>query len=290
MGFKSVYTVFGSESEPRIQFYHEIVSPRNERSEGEEFLGVHTQDYFEFSFFIAGKRDIKVGDRVYDFKAGEIFLASPEEEHAGGLSHGELDRYRLHIWPSALCAFPAGNGLDCIFKREKYKGNRITLTEQQQKSVYACLTSIDNSVKLGHPGTRNLSAFADILKLLVLLSELIEKRDAAVTPHSKLLLDVLSFIESSYDSVTVGQIENHFSLGHATLWRLFSRELSVSPSAYILDIKLKKAKMMLSQGFDVQTASDQSGFCDCSYFIKRFKQKYGETPLRLKKETTEETV
>lgn len=280
----SAYTVLGSEDDPLIQFYHEIVSPKKAAHMGEAFAGHHTQEYFEFSFFIAGKRSIKVGERVYDFKGGEVFLASPEEAHGGGLTHGTLDRYRLHIWPGALSYFPEGNGLDGIFRREKYKRNRITLDEKQQASVYSQLLSIDNSIKLGHPGTRNITAFADILKLLVLLSDLLEQREAALSQKNKLLLDILAYIESSYDNITVGEIERHFGLSRATLWRLFSNELSVSPSAYILDIRLKKARLMLSHGFDVQTVSDECGFCDCSYFIKQFKKKYGITPYRMKKE------
>ena len=278
------YAVLGSPEEPRILFYHEIVNPKNQGSSSADFAEPHTQQYYEFSFFIAGKRSIRVGDKVYDFKAGDVFLSSPEEEHSGSLTHGVLDRYRLHIFPKALESFPEGSGLDSIFRREKYAGNRITLNEEHQKAVYHCLSDIDNSIKLGHPRTKNITAFADILKLLVYLCDLVEHREAIVPQKNKTLLDILAFIESSYDSVTVSEIEAQFNLSHATLWRLFSRELSTSPSAYILDVRLKKAKTMLSQGFDVQTVSDECGFCDCSYFIKKFKKKYGSTPYRLKAE------
>ena len=280
----NAYAIMGSLEDPEILFYHEIVNPRSEGRADEDFARLHTQDYYEFSFFIAGKRRIKVGDSVYDFKAGEVFLTSPEEAHGGSLSHGVLDRYRLHIWPRALERFPQERGLSALFHREKYTMNRIPLNESQQKSVYHYLSDIDNSIKLGNPSTKNILAFADVLKLLVFLCDLIEKREESASPKNKMLLDILSFIETSYDSVTVSEIEAQFSLSHATLWRLFSHELATSPSAYILDVRLKKAKMMLSQGFDVQSVSDECGFCDCSYFIKKFKKKYGQTPYRLKAE------
>ena len=278
------YAVLGSPEDPRILFYHEIVNPKSGGRDQADFKELHTQEYYEFNFFIAGKRSIKVGTEIYDFKAGDVLLASPEEAHGGSLTHGVLDRYRLHIFPKALESFPEGHGLQGIFERKKNTSNRLTLNEEQQKTVYHYLSDIDNSIKLGHPSTKNIIAYADILKLLAYLCNLIEHRETVALPKNKMLLDILSFIESSYDSVTVGEIEAQFNLGHATLWRLFSRELATSPSAYILDIRLKKAKMMLSQGFDVQTVSDECGFCDCSYFIKKFKKKYGSTPYRLKLE------
>ncbi len=291
------YTVFGTDENPKIQFYHEIVNPKNTKSDV-PFPQLHTQDYYEFNFFIAGKRNIKVGDRVYSFKAGEIFLAAPEEVHGGEMTHGVLDRYRLHIFPRALESLPQGGaGLHSLFRRERRQPhrsqrasaerdgvNRIVLSEHQQQAVYHYLSNIDNSIKLGNPQTRDISAYADILKLLVLLCDLLDKKEASLSPKNKLLLDILSFIETSYDSVSVGEIEQHFCLSHATLWRLFSRELHASPSAYILDIRLKKARIMLSQDFDIQTVAEQCGFCDCSYFIKKFKKKYGETPHRFRAE------
>lgn len=276
----NAYFVLGTQSDPMILFYHEVVSPRSTARVGEHFGKMHTQEYYEFSFFISGKRSIKVGECVHSFKGGEIFLAMPGEEHGGSLTHGTLDRYRLHIFPRALERLPVSLARSVIFRRAPYSLNRITLDECRQEAVYTYLSDIDRSIKLGHPETRNVYAYADILKLLSFLCDRIEGREASEVPASKLLLDVLSFIESSYDTVTVSAIEQHFCLSHATLWRMFTRELGSCPSAYIMDMRLKKARAMLSQGFDVQTVSDQCGFCDCSYFIKKFKKKYGETPYR----------
>ena len=282
MAINNSYTVFGDDVSPKIQFYHEIVNPKKTQIKGELYGALHTQAYYEFSFFISGKRKIKVEDKVYDFKAGDVFLVAPNEKHGGEIIHDTLDRYRLHIWPHAFDGLPDTNGIMEIFDRAKNQTNQITLTEAQQKTVYHYLSNIDNSIKLGTPSTKNLSALADIIKLLVFLNDLVYKNEESLTPKNKLLLNILSFVESSYDTITVGEIETQFSISHATLWRLFQKELATSPSAYILDIKLKKAKIILSQDMDIQTVSDQCGFCDCSYFIKKFKKKYGATPYKSK--------
>ena len=282
MPHRDCYTVFGTEDAPKIQFYHEVVNPKNQQKEGETFSRLHTQDYYEISFFISGKRRIKVFEKIYDFKGGDVFFVSPNEAHGGELTHGALDRYRLHIFPGAFDGFPDREGILALFDREKCTSHRITLGENEQRVVYHYLSDIDNSIKLGPPSTKNISALADIIKLLALLCDLIFEKQRIDAPKNKLLLSILSFIESSYDTVSVGEIEQHFSISHATLWRLFQKELSASPSEYILDIKLKKAKIMLLHGFGVQPVSDQCGFCDCSYFIKKFKQKYGKTPYKYK--------
>ena len=48
---RECYTVFGTENDPKIQFYHEVVSPKNVGGEGNDFARLHTQDYYELSFF-----------------------------------------------------------------------------------------------------------------------------------------------------------------------------------------------------------------------------------------------
>ena len=278
MAMKNAYTVLGSDTEPKIQFYHEIVAPKNQKREGECFGSLHTQEYYEISFFISGKRKIKVEERVYDFKGGDVFFVSPHAPHGGNLVHGVLDRYRLHIWPSALTFFPNCECITAMLSGERDVGNRITLNEKQQNEVYHYLFEIDSSIKLGDGDMKNISALADIMKLLVFLYGILHNKEESASPKNRLFLDVLSFIESSYDDVSVIDVEKHFGLSHATLWRMFRAEIGSSPSAYILDVKLKKAKAMISQGLDIQMVADECGFCDCSYFIKKFKQKYGVTP------------
>ena len=85
MPHRDCYTVFGTDDAPKIQFYHEVVNPKNGQDE-DAFARPHTQAYYEISFFISGKRRIKVGDRIYDFKGGDVFFVSPNEAHGGDLA------------------------------------------------------------------------------------------------------------------------------------------------------------------------------------------------------------
>ena len=51
--------------------------------------------------------------------------------------------------------------------------------------------------------------------------------------------------------------------------------------AEILTVRLQKAEDLLQfTDFDLTYISQETGFCDCSHFIKAFKQKYGVTPRK----------
>lgn len=282
MTFNTPYTILGTDKKPKLQYYHEFVTAKNESDTAETINKLHTQEYYELSFFISGNRKIKVEDTVYDFSDGDLFMVTPGENHGGSQSYGALDRYRIHIWPDAFDLLPDKQGIFDIFSKENHKSNKISFDKNQLQLVYGYLTNIDNNLNFGSPETRHIRAFAEIIKLLALIRNIVYGEHIYSTKNP-LLLNILSYIASSYDTVTTTDIEKQFSISHSTLWRLFSKEMNMSPYAYILDIKLRKAILLLCQGIDVQTVSDLCGFCDCSYFIKKFKEKYGSTPNQQRK-------
>lgn len=69
----------------------------------------------------------------------------------------------------------------------------------------------------------------------------------------------------------------HFSPGY--LSTLFKQELQVSFSSFVLNLRIKKAKILLLQGDDtLYSIAEQTGFHDASYLVKVFKRVTGLTP------------
>lgn len=68
-------------------------------------------------------------------------------------------------------------------------------------------------------------------------------------------------------------------MSKATFYRLFKRELGISPNDYILTEKITRAKALLSNpAAKVAAVSYELGFSDANYFIKAFKKMVGVTP------------
>jgi AraC-like DNA-binding protein len=62
------------------------------------------------------------------------------------------------------------------------------------------------------------------------------------------------------------------------LMRLFKKHLSMSPHSYLVQLRLERAKELLSQGHPIADAALCAGFSDQSHLTRRFKQRYGLTP------------
>lgn len=293
MAFTQPYTIHFSNSEKSwIQFLHEIIeTPLDqekiyfETSDG--FCSPHiNKNYCELIFFNSGSRDIRVGQYESVFKSGDILVVRPDEEHCGRSHNCVLDRYYIHISLDSFSDLKnAGNGIMGIFyDREKYSNNKITLMFEEQQHIQMLLMRLDNVVRFGDEKTKDLESYALVIEILSILNKHMNGIRDYKLQKSEFFLGILSYIENSYsDTDVISNVLKNFGISRSNLWRMFKKELNITPSEYLQKIRLENAKLILEQGYDVTSASIQCGFSDCSHFIRNFKDLYGITPLKYKK-------
>lgn len=91
---------------------------------------------------------------------------------------------------------------------------------------------------------------------------------------------VLNYIKSNLnEKISINSLSEKACMSKATFYRLFKRELGISPNDFILSEKMNKAKVLLLQpGAKVASIGYELGFNDANYFIRTFKKIMGTTP------------
>lgn len=99
------------------------------------------------------------------------------------------------------------------------------------------------------------------------------------TNDRRILRAVAIMEENIEQPIGIEDIAHRAGASRRQLERLFHEKLNSSPSQLYLEMRLKKARLLLKQTTDsVLNVAVQCGFSGASHFSKRYREVFGETP------------
>lgn len=110
---------------------------------------------------------------------------------------------------------------------------------------------------------------------------------SATELHSQTRLKTMaSYIHKNYaQHITLIQIADSAHVSKSECIRCFKKNLDVTPIQYLTEYRLEAAeKILLSSDDMINTIAARCGFEDFSYFARLFKERYGSTPSKYRKE------
>lgn len=86
-------------------------------------------------------------------------------------------------------------------------------------------------------------------------------------------------IETHYDEdLSLAEIARLSGLARHHLIRAFRRETGLTPHAYLVDVRVRRARDLLSRGVRPGDVAAATGFCDQAHLTRAFKARYALTP------------
>lgn len=90
---------------------------------------------------------------------------------------------------------------------------------------------------------------------------------------------IVSYLEENYkENITLHTLSQVFDLNPFYIIRLFKSNTNTTPRAYLLNIKINRAKQLLQEGYSIIDAALESGFYDQSHFHRNFLKIVATTP------------
>lgn len=144
---------------------------------------------------------------------------------------------------------------------------------------------INKVIRICSEGTKEKDVLAD-LTLKELLVRIMQTQNLKAIGEETYNLNqnplafVLNYIKSNLsEKISIKSLSDKACMSEASFYRLFKRELGISPNDFILNEKINKAKILLAQpGGKVASIGYELGFYDANYFIRTFKKIVGITP------------
>jgi AraC-like DNA-binding protein len=88
-----------------------------------------------------------------------------------------------------------------------------------------------------------------------------------------------ALLEARYDEdLSLAEIARNCGLARNQLIRAFRRETGLTPHAWLVDIRVRRARDRLRRGEAPGTVAAATGFCDQAHLTRAFKARIGVTP------------
>lgn len=120
---------------------------------------------------------------------------------------------------------------------------------------------------------------------ITIFEELIFQRDRRSCPKDMMdakIHKIISYLHLNFTrKIDLDKLLRENGFSRRSFYRYWNRNQSVTPAAYILDLRLEEAARLLREtALPIYTAARETGFASTAYFCRLFLQKYHLSPRR----------
>ncbi len=275
----------------------------------------HFHNQYEIMLFLNDGATLEVGSRIYNVKAGDLFLLNNKEYHrttgAAGKPH---DRYVLMFEPELLQSMSSafGYAFDIFFENRPADFiHRLHLTKANRAKVEKLLCKVEELINAGVDDCTKVKLKLAILALITTINEMYEffikeqetqedyigtsseirNEDKNSVVFKKPVLNreridqIKKYISTHVEEkMELDDIAKKFYISRYYLSHYFKRETGFTLAQYITNQKIAAAKALLKKGYSVTDVAINLSYNSDSHFISVFKKSSGITPKQYSKE------
>ncbi|MDR0542798.1 MAG: AraC family transcriptional regulator [Dysgonamonadaceae bacterium] len=246
---------------------------------------VHYHADFEINLVIDtyGKRVI--GDSVEDFSTLDLVMIGPNVPHAW-LGEVEENNHVVTIqFSDKLLDYP-------ILEKRLFDNIKQLLMESKRGLVFSGKTRRDMRDRILR--LTNLQGFQTVLEFLSLLNALsVADRQVLVsnqydsqlvvrTSKSRRIKLICDYIEQNYGKpITLAEVAAMVNMSESAFSHFFKKKTNLAFKEYLTNIRIFQACQLLTKTtHSIAEISFSCGFNNMSNFIRLFKERKGNSPLR----------
>jgi len=250
-------------------------------------VDIHWHDQMEIIYVKKGKGVVSVNLHAYSVYAGCIIPVLPGELHSIERDGQETMEYENIIFSLSI--------LDSAEPDDWCRHNVINALKQGSLRFERPIrpgTDFHNEASSALDGAdmaceKQMRGYSLIVKsqLFLFLHALFCHRDrseqqTAAAANTEKLKELLTYIKEHYhERVTVADAAAAAGYSQSHFMRVFKQETGRTFNDYLVDYRLSAAVYYLREtDHDVSTIAGMCGFDNISYFIRRFRNKYGISP------------
>lgn len=251
----------------------------------------HWQENAEILWIQTGELNLKIQEKAYVGKAGDIIYINPRELH-GMRSQTPDCAYLAFIFPLSWLQFAQPDEAEEIYLSPLAEGNAqvtMQITAQLPSSIarqtYIAFQEIYDNY-CNNSGNW-LIIKANLLRFYACLYEynLVIYGQRESSAQMRLLLEIAHYIQTHYnEKLSLKELGQVFHMSPKYFSVFFQKHFSRNFPEYLTAVRIERAKKMLVESdADMELISQQAGFSSSSYFIRMFRKTLDMTPGQYRK-------
>lgn len=234
------------------------------------------------AFVAQGRKRIALGDRVYDYRAGQYLVATVDMPITGGWIDIGPERPALGIGivlrPDKIAELLLQHPVTTT--RTTPEGLAVSDTTPELTDAVTRLARL-----LDQP--RDARALAPLIKQEILWRVMNGDHGAVLrqlgTRNSSLshIARAVSWIRENYaESFKVENVARIAGMSESAFYRNFQAVTAMSPIQFQKQIRLQEARLLLATTNDVTSVSHRVGYDSPSQFSREYRRQFGAPPSR----------
>ncbi|WP_455501360.1 AraC family transcriptional regulator [Gemmiger sp.] len=256
------------------------------------FVNWHKQPTIEISFVIKGAVEVFVLSQKATVKAGGGFFIMPGNLHSvvPSAEAGEAVCFTFIFAPEVLYGKKGG-----FFEIEYYAPFLQTgipfFTFSENWDWTQKAFEIATPIERAYPDPsaefklKTQRAIQDIW-ILFYNHILIPGNHDKVHKNTKKILEMISYINNHYaEKFSLSDMAAQVAVSKSECSRYFKKAMNITISEYLLEYRLAQAVGLLETStMNITEIAHATGFCDASYFIRKFQEKLRCSPEKYRKQ------
>ncbi|WP_298126020.1 AraC family transcriptional regulator [uncultured Clostridium sp.] len=221
-----------------------------------------------------GKGTFKVNNKIFNLKQGDIFI----------ILKGMNVEYMASMddpWEYYWIGFSGSNSIEYLNRTSIIDSYVVTCTEDS-KIPNIILNMCEISKNYNPSSSDDIVLLRELYSLLyTFIKEFPKEFEYKDKELHTYIQDAINFINSNYmNSITVNEIANHVNLSRSYLYKMFIKNLKVSPQKYLINLRMYKATLLLkSTKLPIGEVANKVGYTDSLLFSKTFSKYFSMSPL-----------
>lgn len=218
--------------------------------------------------------------KEYKIERGGAFFIFP----------GELIRYDAdpeEPWEYRWIGFK-GNQVDELLSRLDISPHHPVTQQPYNRRTVAFFRRIEEVLQQGDPICDLRAGGWARLILADLIQDRIKVENQEPEPASEIKRQIeqaVRWLTLQYSQpVSIEHMAQNLGYHRTHLSKMFKQHTGMSPMHFLLQIRMERAKLLLTEALTVEQVAASVGFTDALYFSKQFKKWYGSSPTEYRRE------